>query len=243
METKHLYLLPGTMCDHRLWVPMAEALEQLAPKNYQMHYLAIAKLDCIDDIILDIKRQIVANQHDESGVALIGFSLGGYLASEFILKYPEIVAKLMLVANMSKKLSEKALKERKRTVNWLKQHGYSGIALKRIYALLDETNREQKAIIDVIKAMDTDLGQATLIHQLEVTTKRQDLLADIVSSTVPTHFCIGESDCLVDIEKVRQHCSTSNFASVSVIKATGHMLPLENPENLAKEIHNYFSMD
>jgi len=253
MKKQALYLLPGTMCDQRLWQPMAKALEKLAPNVYQLHYLTIARLDTIDGIMQDIKRKIGHSHHNMRATnssqssttnvpsALIGFSLGGYLATEFTLQYPQLVKKLMLVANMSGTLPEKELKERKRTIDWLKHHGYNGIPLKRMHALLDESARSKLKLIETIKSMDADLGQETLIHQLEVTTKRHDLLPAIVASPIPTHFCIGDSDCLVDREKVSRYCEASEYAELSILKNTGHMLPLENPENLAEVIHRYFS--
>jgi len=257
MKKRHLYLLPGTMCDQRIWQPMAIELEKLTPNCYQLHYLTIAQLDTIEEIILDIKCQIISCQKKtlvnsskqvslatiKEPISLIGFSLGGYLASAFTLQFPELVEKLMLVANMSGKLSEKELKERKRTISWLKRYGYNGIPLKRIHTLLDEKARTNRIIIDTIKQMDSDLGQETLIHQLEVTTQRSNLLPDITASVIPTQFCIGENDCLVDINKLGMFCQVSEYAELSVIKNTGHMLPLESPDNLAEAIHEYFSIN
>jgi len=255
MSKRNLYLLPGTMCDQRLWQPMADELEQLAPNCYQFHYLTIAQLDTIEEIIQDIKCQIklchgkaltdsskLGLTINEQPVALIGFSLGGYLASAFTLQFPELVEKLMLVANMSGKLAEKDLKERKRTISWLKRYGYNGIPLKRIHVLLDESARQNNIIIDLIKQMDSDLGQEILIHQLTATTQRFDLLPNIIASTIHTQFCIGENDCLVDINKLGRFCEASETSELSVIKNTGHMLPLESPGKLAKAIHEYFSV-
>lgn len=238
MNKKQLYLLPGTMCDHRLWEPMAVELERIAPSQYQLNYLTIAQLNTIEDVLLDIKAQL---NKSNKPVALIGFSLGGYLASAFALRFPELVTQLMLVANMSGKLPETELKQRKRTINWLKLHGYSGIPLKRIHVLLSERAKSNSEIIDVIKCMDKDLGRDTLISQLNVTTQRDDLLPAIAASSTNSLFCLGSEDPLVNIDRVSKYCYLSDSSDISIIKNTGHMLPLESPRELAGIIHNYYS--
>jgi len=245
MAKQHLYLLPGTMCDHRIWAGMAKELERLAPNNYQLHYLTIPALYSINDIVIDIKNQIdkCLNKKDVQPIGLIGFSLGGYLATAFTLRFPEQVDRLMLVSNMSAKLPENELKERKRTISWLKAHGYNGIPVKRINALLDVDARKNQSIIEIIKIMDEDLGQEVLIQQLQVTTERENLLPEIIKHSVPTHFCIGESDCFVDINRLSTLCSASENTELSIISNTGHMLPLEQPEVLSRQLRSFFNLN
>ncbi len=81
---KNLYFLPGTMCDSRLWLAMIDELNCLHPNEFQYHFLTIGKQTSIDEIIDDIKKQLPNEK-----VILIGFSLGGYLASACAVNYAE----------------------------------------------------------------------------------------------------------------------------------------------------------
>ncbi len=79
---KNLYFIPGTMCDLRLWSAMIDELNCLHPNEFQYHFLNISKQTSIDEIIDDINKQL-----PDEKIILIGFSLGGYLASAFAVKY------------------------------------------------------------------------------------------------------------------------------------------------------------
>ena len=96
-----LYLLPGTMCDERLWQPMIIALERLGVNDVDFHFLTITQQPTIDDILDDIKQQL-----PDEKVTLLGFSLGGYLASAFLLKYPQLIKQLLLKSFLKKLIQD-----------------------------------------------------------------------------------------------------------------------------------------
>lgn len=224
-----LYLLPGTMCDTRLWQPLRSALELIRPDYFDFHYLTIANKATIHDIVEDIKLQL-----PNEGVNLLGFSLGGYLASAFTLKYPEAIENLIVVSNMPCALPSIEIKERSRAVAWIKRNGYSGIPSKRIFALLDKSAHERQDIISLMKKMDESLGQEVLVHQLLATTKREDIFLALGKLPLQKHFCVGKNDHLVSVEALHNLQSLDKSMKLMILENTGHMLPLERPEALAQ---------
>jgi len=219
------------MCDQRLW----QACIKYLPVNIELVHIAIPPGNSIDEIITTLHEQFPVER-----INLVGFSLGGYLASAYALKYPEKVSKLLLISNMSYSLPEAELKERSRTIAYLKTHGYSGIPTKRITALLHPDNSKNQNIINCIREMDTTLGKETLIHQLTVTTQRENLLIKLPNLPFAVKFLIGDKDSLVKLSRINAILEKSNFVSLSVLSNTGHMLPLEEPQKCALNMINFF---
>lgn len=230
MNTK-IYCLPGTMCDQRLW----QACLDHFPDNIELIHLAIPMGSSIDDIVSKLARQLPNGK-----INLAGFSLGGYIASAMALKYPERISKLLLISNMSYSLPDTELKERKRTIDYLKTHGYSGIPTKRITALLHPSKHSDQTVINCIKAMDRNLGKVTLIHQLTVTTQRENLLVKLPKITAPIGFLIGDSDPLVKRNLIERALIDSSSMSLVILNDTGHMLPLEQPAKCAEKMLSFF---
>ena len=232
-----IYFIPGTMCDERLWTNVWKILTPLLANNVEFIHLAIPSLKTIGDIT-----DHIATQLDENS-SLVGFSLGGYFASEIAIKYPKKVSNLLLVSNMSSALPEKESKERARTIQFIKKNGYNGVPDKRINHLLDPSAHQNEHIKDTIRAMDKTMGVDVLLHQLNVTTLRANLLPQLVELACPLKFCIGDTDCLVKIERIENQLSqsTSNNKTLEIVPNTGHMLPLEQPKVLADVIAKWFT--
>ena len=70
------------MCDQRLWTQVWEALTPLISSSTQLIHLSIPSLPTIDEISAHLSTLIANDSY------LVGFSLGGYLASDIALKFP-----------------------------------------------------------------------------------------------------------------------------------------------------------
>ena len=219
------------MCDHRLWSAMINELEGFCPNAFQFHYLTIGRQETIDDLLVDIKRQI--SRHTDDKITLLGFSLGGYLACAFAVKYPEMLKRLLVVSSLPTALPTSVIKERSRTVAWIKQNGYRGIARKRVLALLDVSNQNNEHFIQLIEDMDKSLGGDVLVHQLLVTTHRKNLFDKLRALPFKKAFCVGRNDNLVAVEPLIQAQAEDGHMCLEIFENTGHMLPLEQAVNMA----------
>ncbi|GHF80060.1 alpha/beta fold hydrolase [Thalassotalea marina] len=220
-----VYFLPGTMCDERMWQPMLSSLTV----DIDATFLSIPMLNSIEAIVDEVVLQL-----PNTPINLVGFSLGGYLATALAMRYPERVLNLFVMANMPCALPEAEVKERTRTINWLKTHGYKGIPQKRVLNLLDPSHHLNQGIISLIKQMDADLGGEVLTQQLKATTLRENLFTGLPNLAINKHFCAGESDALVSLSALNNYVQTDSLAKLTVLPNTGHMLPLESPSACAQ---------
>ena len=99
-----IYLIPGLMTDERLWSRIIPLLKD----EYELIHVPIPHTGDFDEII-----DILFNLFTEDKVNLLGFSLGGYIASYFAITYPNRVNKLFMLAATPGSSSEAEIERRK----------------------------------------------------------------------------------------------------------------------------------
>ncbi|SHE88651.1 Pimeloyl-ACP methyl ester carboxylesterase [Microbulbifer donghaiensis] len=221
-----LYLIPGTMCDERLWRYLWPMLEDRRPRH-----LPIPPGENIAELVEGLLAQLPA-----APVNLFGFSLGGYLAAALAVTHPERIARLFICANTLRALPESELRQRRQLLDWVARHGYSGISDRKIAAMLAPANRGRGEIADIMRSMDATLGERALVAQLRATSERADLADGLVDLAAPATFCFGEEDELVNRPWLENLQRRRPGLRVTQIPGAGHMLPLERPQALAAEI-------
>jgi pimeloyl-ACP methyl ester carboxylesterase len=220
---KEMYALPGTMCNEKLW----RELEQELPTGIQLKPITLPKRDNLIDIVNDVV-ELLPN----APVNLLGFSLGGYLASLLTTMYPDKIASLMVISNSPCALNDMELKAREMTIHWLNNFPYSGITRAKAQSMLDTSNQNEQWIQRIID-MDAELGKDTLLQQLTATTKRTDLSKSLAAVNIPKHFIASEEDPLVRIKWLTDYISKDRRAAFTCIAGRGHMLPMEQARKLA----------
>ncbi len=219
------------MCNENLW----SRLEPFFDDNYELITLPIPLEDSFDTVIESLEKSI-----KEEKINLLGFSLGGYIASYFACKYPHRINKLFIIASSLCPLSEQEIKKREDTISFVSRHGFKGLSTKKVISLLDKQNEKNFELIELIQQMYVDLGKEVFLSQMSVTLKRDDLLYTINKLYFPITFLYGSKDRLVNhtwmetLAKVTTHIRQKRFDT------TSHMLPLEKPTEVAKEIKNFF---
>jgi len=91
-DQMRLDLIPGTLCDERLWSPLATALGEA----YDCNYIPLQQAGTRQQM-----QKLIAS-HSARQSHLVGFSLGAYLAIEHAVTHPERIKSLTLIANSAK---------------------------------------------------------------------------------------------------------------------------------------------
>jgi 2-succinyl-6-hydroxy-2,4-cyclohexadiene-1-carboxylate synthase len=239
--SKTIYFIPGTMCDQKLWLPAWQLLREQCREDFQLIHLVIPIVGNMDDVVSELSKKIITDQ-----AILVGFSLGGYIASAIALALGHRLKQLLIVSNFPKNLPTAEIKQRKRTVAWINQRGYSGIPSKRINDLLHANIQQfnsqgyqdiQQTIVD----MDRELGVKVLVHQLSVSLHRPNILPLLTQLTLPITFLVGDADHLVELSTLKQALEGATNIALKEVADTGHMLPLESPQALASTLIDLLS--
>ncbi|NVJ99292.1 MAG: alpha/beta hydrolase [Alphaproteobacteria bacterium] len=221
-----LYLIPGTMCDHRLWGRMLEHM----PDGHADH-CDYSAAETMDDMM-----QAVLDQAPDTPCHLVGFSLGGYLAIMAALRAPEKFQSLTVIAASPYGLTQGEKELRRRNAEMLSRFTYRGMSRARLAQFVNADHLDDDAITGTILQMEKDLGQDVLIRQLIAPIDRKNIADDLLALQMPLHFIMAEDDQMVPIGAMEKLASKSENIRLAALKNTGHMIPLEAPEELAQII-------
>ena len=225
-----LYWIPGTMCDQLVWSRTWPELEQ----EFELVHLTIPTEPSVDDIVMALSAQI-----NESEINLIGFSLGGYLATCLAEHFPNKVANLLVISNSPCPLPEAEIQQRKQTINWLEKFAYRGVTEQKINTMLAASRADDIGLKQVIMKMEENLGYDTLLPQLKATSNREGKSEFISNTSTQISFCFGDEDRLVNHTWLTQ-VAQQNDCQLFKVENCGHMLPLEQPQILVSVIRKLF---
>ena len=226
--THNLAFLPGTMCDRRVWAPVRALLEPRFSTTYVATETRATRAGMLE--LIDSAARAGGPLH------LVAFSMGGYLALDYALNHPGRVASLVTVASSAFGLTEREAAERVRALELLEKHEYRGISPARINQFVHPTRQSDPAIVDVIRAMDRDLGKEVLVNQLRETSTRASLGPRLGELAIPALFIGAEADPFVSWESIQRMAQLTPGAQMVRADGAGHMIPLEQPDWLAGRI-------
>lgn len=225
--TGQFYLIPGTMCDARLWGPMLDHISGVAA--HHCDYTKGETMEAMCHAVLD--------QAPDTPCHLAGFSLGGYLAMMAVLKAPERFESLTVIAASPYGLSDSEKALRNRNAEMLSRLTYRGMSKTRLAQFIHADHLDEETITGTILGMEKDLGQDILIRQLIAPIDRPDITDDLLALEKPVHFIMATDDRLVPLRAIEKLAARSDNITLTRLRGTGHMIPLEAPKALAAAIN------
>jgi pimeloyl-ACP methyl ester carboxylesterase len=225
----------GFSPDHAFVGLLAERHRVLAPSHPGFGYSSLPDwLDSIDDIAhiylelldrLELKR-----------VALVGASIGGWIAAELATKSPERFEKLALIGPVGVKTGDP------KQLDIPDIFGHSTEALDRM-----RFHDPAKAKIDIAKLSE---------EQMRIIARNNETLALLVWEpymhnpklkhrlhrlTMPVLFMRGASDGLVSAEYLERYAKLVPGARIATIAAAGHVPHLEQPKAFAATLDAFLA--
>ena len=226
-----IYLIPGLITDNRLWSRIIPLLEN----DYELVHTSIPHSEDFDEII-----DILFNEFKEEKVNILGFSLGGYIASYFAITYPNRVNRLFTVAATPGNSTEAEIERRKEKFVAIEKEGFVGLSYEKAKSLLEKQNDEES--IKIIQDMFMDLGKESFISQLTSTFYRKDLFEDLINLSIPIWFFYSKNDRLLNQEAIKKLLLDNHNMNIISREGTSHNIPLEVPELLSNEIKKWMKV-
>ncbi|WP_020559181.1 alpha/beta fold hydrolase [Thiofilum flexile] len=220
-----LVLIPGFMLDETLW----DEFKNYLPEVWPVRHASLNGGQTIKEIA-----QYIASQLPQQCV-LIGFSMGGYIARQLAADYPERVAALILIASSLREDTEQQMQAKQQAIQALSPITFKGLSHSTIAKSLhpDHSNSE---LITRIKQMGSRLGYEALVTQSAL--RRAEVPTAI---HCPTLVIASRYDALRTLEEADELVAALPNASLQVLDGSGHMIPLEQPEELAATIIDWLS--
>ena len=222
--TLPLVLLPGMMCDARLFAAQVAAFS--AERAVQIGCLAGA------DDMGELARRVLDAAPAE--FALAGLSMGGIVAMEIVRVAPERVRALALLDTSPLPEPEDVAKVRAEQIERVAAGRLIEVMrdeLKPNY-LADGPRRPE--VLDLCMAMAESLGAGVFVEQARAITTRPDQRETLRGVAVPTLVLTGESDTLCPRERHELMHALVPGATLEIVPGAGHLPTLERP-NLTTE--------
>ena len=132
------------MCDERLWNYTQKALGE----SIILKHVSIPMEETIETIVDALA--VILPEHP---INLLGFSMGGYLACAFAVKYPERVNGLIVVSNTATSLLDSERQQREIALNSVTKQGYGGIPKKKAIIMLGQANKVREELVECIQSV------------------------------------------------------------------------------------------
>lgn len=221
-----LVLLPGTLCDARVFAPL---LDRLPPREVLVPPLVG------HDTAAGMAHALLAELPPR--FALGGFSLGGIVSLEIVAQAPERVAGLALFDTTARPDPEANWTVRRNAVARAAQVGtgrYVGQKLWSLYVSADTGDVEGHRAL--VSAMAADAGIETFRRQSEMAIGRADSRPRLGRIAVPTLVLCGEDDRLCSAEVHREVAAAIPGARLAILPRAGHFALIEQPDAVAREV-------
>jgi pimeloyl-ACP methyl ester carboxylesterase len=187
------------------------------------------------------------------GAAVVGNSMGGFIAAETAIKFPERVERLVLVAAAGLSIEDQRNDKVMRVLELgetLIEYGLA-FGLSRSRALMKRP-RGRKALLYAVAAHPEDLSPALVSEQLKGTPKKgflpaldaltsypiRDRLGDI---ECPTLIVWGPKDRLVPIKDAHEFDRLIPDSRLKIYDDTGHVPMLERPERFNADLREFLA--
>lgn len=224
IRSTNLLLLPGMLCDARMW-------------QHQLDYLAPFASVLVGDIGNADSVEIIARDLLEQApprFAVAGLSMGGIVALEMWRQAPHRIERLALLdTNFRADTAQRRL-ARDQQIIQVQQGMLRDILrdeLKPRY--LAQCNRSNLALLNDLLQMGEKLGVDVFVRQSLALRNRPDSSQTLETISCPTLVMCGEEDELCPVELHREMADRIPGATLRVIENCGHISTMEQPKQVS----------
>lgn len=227
-----MVLVPGLNCSPRLYADQIPALWRFGPVTVADHTR--------HKTMAGIARHILAAA--PARFALVGLSMGGYIAFEILRQAPERVARLALLDTGSRADTPEQTERRKRLIA-LAQSGRFGEVNDVLWpVLVHRSRRRDAALRRVVDAMAQDVGPDAFVRQQAALMRRPDSRPGFAAIRCPTVVMVGEGDELTPPALSEEIAAGIAGARLVTIADCGHLSTLERPEPVNRALADWMEM-
>jgi pimeloyl-ACP methyl ester carboxylesterase len=223
-----LLLIPGMMCDARMWGKVPELLGDIT-----IHHALPIKHDTITALAMDILEQA------PSRFALAGLSMGGIVAMEMLAQAPERISRIALLDTNAMAEAEPIKARRGPQIERALAGGLYSVMRHEMkpHYLADGPDRD--AVLDLCMEMAIGLGPEIFQRQSIALRDRPDYQATLAQFKGPALVLMGADDRLCPLDRHTLMHSLMPQSCFAIIQGAGHLPTLERPGETAAAMINW----
>lgn len=213
-----LVILPGLMCDSRMFEAQARAFNAIV----------------IDDFYGPADHLPGMAQHALAVLphrfSLLGHSMGGRIALEIWRLAPERVERLALADTGVHPVQPGEAQKRYHLRDIGLNEGIETLTDIWLPPMIGPAHRDNSALLGLLRTMVINAGVETFARQTEALLHRPNVEELLPSVNCPLFAIVGRDDTWSPVAQHQQFIAQHSYAQLRVIENAGHMAPAEEPE-------------
>jgi 3-oxoadipate enol-lactonase len=231
-----LLLLHGYPLDHSIWDAVAPLLENdfdlILPDLRGFGKSETVRIPCrLTDMAADLAALLDVLGLEQA--AVVGHSMGGYIALAFARAYPQRLWGLGLIASQAAADTPERKEARYALAERVEQNGVGEVA-DSMPGLLTSDPRLQARLRQLIRRQ-SPWGVSVALRAM---AERSDSTAVLADLEIPLIVMHGLADRLIPIERAREAASTARRATLVELAGAEHMPMLETPQDTARALRH-----
>lgn len=230
-----LVLVPGLLCDNRLWRHQAEHLADLADPM-------IADItNCAS--VLEMARTVLDAAPPGGRFALTGLSMGGYVALEIMRIAPERISRLALLDTSARADTPERTATRRELIELSHEGRFDEVPRKLLPNIVHPDRLDDERLTSTVFAMAKAVGPEAFVRQEEAIIGRPDSREDLPSIACTTLVLCGREDALTPVRLHEEMAALIPGSRLHVIDECGHLSALERPEEVTAALREWLGGD
>jgi pimeloyl-ACP methyl ester carboxylesterase len=215
--------IPGLLCSPRLYAPVVPSVWAFGPTM-----VADTRRD---DSLSGIAERLLETV--PGCFALVGLSLGGYVALEVARQAPDRIGALALLSTSARPDSQEQTENRRAQVSMVRQGGFDDLVDAAFPVTVCRENEADESLRANFRAMAADVGVDAFERQQHAAITRPDARPHLAGISCPTLVLHGAGDRLIDPENGRELAAGIPDATFELLDRCGHSPTVEQPEATA----------
>ena len=213
-------LLPGLLCDERLWAAQTAALADSA-RSRTSDLTTHESIAAMADAVLS---------QAPGRFAMAGFSMGGCVALEVAARAPDRVRRLALLSTSARGLSPPVRQQLRDSISGIEADGLDAYLADAFPLYVAPERIHDRALWGAFAAMGKSLGPAVAVRQIRALLEYPGFCGDPGRIACPTAVICGREDRRTPVAAHEELAELIPGAKLRVIERAGHFTPLEEPQ-------------
>lgn len=228
--TDPIVFVPGLLCTEALYAPQIAALAD--------HPIMVAN-NRDDTSINAIAARLLEAAPDR--FALVGLSMGGYIAMEVMRVAPERISKLALLNTSARADTDEQSRRRSTLVRLATEKSFEKVPELLFPGFVHEKNESDVMLKSAVVEMAVETGPDAFVRQQRANADRIDSRPSLKSIDCPTLVLTGDGDRLLAPELSVEIHELVPQSKLVMIEECGHLSTLEDPQRVTAELRAFLS--
>jgi pimeloyl-ACP methyl ester carboxylesterase len=225
VTTPTLVLVPGLLCDERLWRHQAEGLADLAGRVLIPDVTG-------EDSVAAMARGILEAAPERFSLA--GLSMGGYVSLEIMRRAPERVEALALLDTSARPDTPEQTEARLGLIELARSGRFDEVWRRLLPKIVHPDRVEDPELRRAVRGMAHAVGPEGFERQERAIIGRPDGRPDLPGISCPTLVLCGRDDALTPPHLHEELADGIPGAGLHRIEDCGHLSTLERPEAVTR---------